>query len=97
MARPAAQAGRAPLPARRRAGEMGLEGIEPRSDQHGRNSNQMLVCAGMATACTLGAQTGRRGDAGPVRGLLGGKDPTGRVYPKTFQTPDNKQTRALPT
>jgi hypothetical protein len=26
----------------------------------------------------LGAQTGRRGGAGPVGGLLGGKDPTGR-------------------
>src|SRR5215208_2525142 len=26
----------------------------------------------------VGAQTGRRGGAGPVRGLLGGKDPTGR-------------------
>jgi len=25
-----------------------------------------------------GAQTERRGDAGPVRGLLGGKDLTGR-------------------
>jgi hypothetical protein len=25
-----------------------------------------------------GAQTGRRGGAGPVGGLLGGKDPTGR-------------------
>ena len=25
-----------------------------------------------------GAQTERRGGAGPVRGLLGGKDPTGR-------------------
>jgi len=28
----------------------------------------------------LGAQTGRRGGAGPVGGLLGGKDPTGRVF-----------------
>src|SRR5262245_23982032 len=27
---------------------------------------------------TVGAQTGRRGGAGPVRGLLGGKDLTGR-------------------
>src|SRR5207237_4085988 len=26
-----------------------------------------------------GAQTGRRGGAGPVGGLLGGKDPTGRL------------------
>ena len=26
-----------------------------------------------------GAQTERRGGAGPVRGLLGGKDPTGRL------------------
>ena len=36
------------------------------------------------------------GDAGPVGGLLGGKDPTGRVYPKTFQSPDNKRSQALP-
>jgi len=27
-----------------------------------------------------GAQTERRGDAGPVRGLLGGKDLTGRFF-----------------
>src|SRR5262245_36440497 len=27
-----------------------------------------------------GAQTERRGGAGPVRGLLGGKDPTGRFF-----------------
>jgi len=27
-----------------------------------------------------GAQTERRGDAGPVRGLLGGKDRTGRLF-----------------
>ena len=26
-----------------------------------------------------GAQTERRGGAGPVGGLLGGKDPTGRI------------------
>ena len=28
----------------------------------------------------VGAQTERRGDAGPVRGLLGGKDLTGRFF-----------------
>jgi len=33
----------------------------------------------MATAIISGAQTERRGDAGPVRGLLGGKDLTGRL------------------
>jgi hypothetical protein len=27
-----------------------------------------------------GAQTERRGGAGPVGGLLGGKDPTGRLF-----------------
>jgi hypothetical protein len=27
----------------------------------------------------FGAQTGRRGGAGPAGGLLGGKDPTGRL------------------
>src|SRR5207249_4601441 len=31
-------------------------------------------------AIVLGAQTERRGGAGPVRGLLGGKDPTGRFF-----------------
>jgi len=33
----------------------------------------------MATATPSGAQTERRGGAGPVRGLLGGKDLTGRL------------------
>jgi hypothetical protein len=33
----------------------------------------------MATATNPGAQTERRGGAGPVRGLLGGKDLTGRL------------------
>jgi len=32
----------------------------------------------MATATNPGAQTERRGGAGPVGSLLGGKDPTGR-------------------
>jgi len=32
----------------------------------------------MAAATDPGAQTERRGGAGPVRGLLGGKDLTGR-------------------
>ncbi len=36
-----------------------------------------MVCDTMATA-THPAQTERRGGAGPVRGLLGGKDRTGR-------------------
>ena len=31
------------------------------------------------TATSPGAQTERRGGAGPVRGLLGGKDFTGRI------------------
>src|SRR6187455_3062079 len=35
------------------------------------------VCGRMESTL-LGAQTGRRGGAGPVGGLLGGKDPTGR-------------------
>ena len=34
----------------------------------------------MATATNPGAQTERRGGAGPVRGLLGGKDLTGHVF-----------------
>lgn len=32
----------------------------------------------MAMATDPGAQTERRGSAGPVGGLLGGKEPTGR-------------------
>ena len=35
------------------------------------------VC-GTMEATSLPAQTERRGGAGPVGGLLGGKDPTGR-------------------
>ena len=34
----------------------------------------------MMAATHPGAQTERRGGAGPVRGLLGGKDLTGRFY-----------------
>jgi hypothetical protein len=37
------------------------------------------VCDIMVTAIYPGAQTERRGGAGPVRGLLGGKDLTGRI------------------
>ena len=36
------------------------------------------VC-GKFEGAAPGAQTGRRGGAGPVGGLLGGKDPTGRL------------------
>src|SRR5438034_6235632 len=32
-----------------------------------------------------GAQTERRGGAGPVGGLLGGKDPTGRLTQSSFR------------
>jgi hypothetical protein len=35
----------------------------------------------------VGAQTERRGDAGPVRGLLGGKDLTGRYWSAIFESP----------
>jgi hypothetical protein len=38
------------------------------------------VCDRMKSNNASGAQTERRGDAGPVRGLLGGKDRTGRFY-----------------
>src|SRR5215510_4941277 len=34
----------------------------------------------------LSAQTGRRGGAGPVGGLLGGKDPTGRFCYSDYHT-----------
>jgi hypothetical protein len=37
-----------------------------------------VVCPIMGPATFSGAQTERRGGAGPVRGLLGGKDLTGR-------------------
>jgi hypothetical protein len=39
-----------------------------------------LVLCGRMTAAYLGAQTERRGGAGPVGGLLGGKEPTGRSF-----------------
>jgi hypothetical protein len=38
----------------------------------------------MVTATSPGAQTERRGGAGPVRGLLGGKDLTGRLVFSLF-------------
>jgi hypothetical protein len=37
------------------------------------------VCRIIVTATFPGAQTERRGDAGPVRDLLGGKDLIGRL------------------
>ncbi len=46
----------------------------------------------MAKATHAGAQTERRGGAGPVGGLLGGKEPTGRfvfspIVPDDFANP----------
>src|SRR5262245_26368260 len=38
------------------------------------------ACDGTASTHVAGAQTERRGGAGPVGGLLGGKDPTGRWF-----------------
>ena len=35
---------------------------------------------------TPGAQTGHRGEAGTVRNLLGGKDPTGRFFQARTQS-----------
>ena len=37
-----------------------------------------------------GAQTERRGGAGPVGGLLGGKDPTGRLSKRSLVNPWNE-------
>jgi hypothetical protein len=45
------------------------------------------VCLIMVAATFSGAQTERRGGAGPVRGLLGGKDLTGRFYLASSVTP----------
>src|SRR5262249_52436673 len=65
---------------RRRAGRRGVE-VE------GRDLTKFLNPMGLSFARLVciqwrdivpGAQTERRGGAGPVRGLLGGKDPTGR-------------------
>src|SRR5262245_53598102 len=44
-----------------------------------------LVCGRMA-AHLPGAQTGRRGGAGPAGGLLGGKDPAGRFLIRDGRT-----------
>jgi hypothetical protein len=47
-------------------------------ESHDSYSLKQAVCDIMATATYPGAQTERRGGAGPVRGLLGGKGLTGR-------------------
>jgi hypothetical protein len=44
-----------------------------------RTSSFREVVCGKISVTSSGAQTERRGDAGPVRGLLGGKDLTGRL------------------
>jgi hypothetical protein len=38
------------------------------------------VCDTLGSDIVSGAQTGRRGGAGPAGGSLGGKDPTGRRF-----------------
>jgi hypothetical protein len=42
-----------------------------------------------------GAQTERRGGAGPVGGLLGGKDPTGRFSTTKITKGTNEEVRLL--
>src|SRR5436305_1784739 len=47
-------------------------------------------------AIPSGAQTERRGGAGPVRGLLGGKDLTGRLVRQLFPTANGSGVSASP-
>src|SRR5262249_54243683 len=54
------------------------EAVAYRGKPHDGVSFSESVCVRMATATVPGTQTNRRGDDGPVRGLLGGKDRTGR-------------------
>src|SRR5262245_20872577 len=51
----------------------GAEMLQPTLERHGLFSHFKLVCGRMAGHLP-GAQTERRGGAGPVGGLLGGKD-----------------------
>src|SRR5262249_21746442 len=57
----------------------GSKRFDQRAEPHGS-----LLCDGgllyKGSDNAAGAQTERRGGAGPVRGLLGGKDRTGRFY-----------------
>jgi hypothetical protein len=58
--------------------------LEPGMDRgkpHGCFSFQEAVCRRMVTAAFPGAQTERRGAAGPVRGLLGGSTPPAALFP----------------
>src|SRR5262249_47925509 len=58
---------------------------------HDRNSSQTRCGLRYHARVTIpGAQTERRGGAGPVGGLLGGKDPAGRFFrvPKTTGSPN---------
>src|SRR5262245_21682912 len=43
------------------------------------------VCDRMQSDNAAGAQTGRRGGAGPAGGLLGGQDPAGRRFSTSFK------------
>ena len=56
-----------------------LENLEDRTVP-----STFTVCTIMGVATPSGAQTERRGGAGPVGGLLGGKDPTGRFLLFSF-------------
>src|SRR5262249_21111114 len=57
----------------------GSKRCEQRGEPHG---NLLCECGLLynGSDSASGAQTERRGGAGPVGGLLGGKDPTGRFY-----------------
>src|SRR5262249_12978607 len=64
-------------PPRRGAGGTGFSRVEHRAEPHGH----LLFGRGLLKngSGPPGAQTERRGGAGPVRGLPGGKEPTGRL------------------
>src|SRR5438093_3134912 len=75
---------------RRRPGEPG-----PNNANCERNHMVKLLCDGglhqVGSDNASGAQTERRGGAGPMRGLLGGKDPTGRFSRLSFALGQNSK------
>src|SRR5262249_26145483 len=76
-------------PSDRRNRRAGLGGAEKRAQPHG---NLLRGYGLLYSGCgPHGAQTERRGGAGPVGGLLGGKDPTGRLFRRETQRAPRRQ------
>src|SRR5262249_24853672 len=65
-------AGRRPVATGASGARNGQQGAQPLTEPHDSFSLSSVVCRGMAATCS-GAQTERRGGAGPAGDLLGGK------------------------